>query len=271
MVENRRGTVSHLVMDVDSIKAAGYITAEQRAAVRLSRDDKRMIFYINKALEALQPQERQDIFAALNINPADLQPIQEKDFLKLIEDRVVAFTKYKYHHDRRLGNYFKIKEFMDQTQKRHGNGRCIYLSKEGSKLLLRKKNPGSKSIVKTQKNTIEASLQNHHTASVDRFSDDHSGLKQHAHTSVANSPNPYRSDASKFQKKHSMPQIGPLGAEMIINDKAMRNQHRQAKAAKVKSNKEFLSQNHEQRIHNILNKDQNRKQAKEEREKEEAF
>ena len=73
----------------------------------------------------------------------DLQPISENEFRKLVSDRNAAFIKYKYHHDRRLANYFKIKDFMDTAQRRHGSGGVIYLSKEGSKLLLRKKNTKS--------------------------------------------------------------------------------------------------------------------------------
>ena len=53
MSSARRGTVSHMVMDIDAIKTHGYITKEQRAAVRLSRDEKRMIFFINKAMDGL--------------------------------------------------------------------------------------------------------------------------------------------------------------------------------------------------------------------------
>ena len=67
-----------------------------------------------------------------------MQPITESEFRKLIEDPTVAFTKYKYHHERRLTCYYKIKDFMDQTNRRDSGGRCIYLSKEGSRLLLRK-------------------------------------------------------------------------------------------------------------------------------------
>ena len=69
---NRRGTVSHMVLDIDSIKTAGIITAEQRASVRLTRDEKRLIFFIDKALKALHSEERADILKVLNINPTDL-------------------------------------------------------------------------------------------------------------------------------------------------------------------------------------------------------
>ena len=65
---------------------------------------------MNKALEALDPEERANILKVLNINPPDLQPISENEFRKLVSDRNAAFIKYKYHHDRRLANYFKIKE-----------------------------------------------------------------------------------------------------------------------------------------------------------------
>ena len=61
MSSARRGTVSHMVMDIDAIKTHGYITKEQRAAVRLSRDEKRMIYFINKAMDGLQAQEKADI------------------------------------------------------------------------------------------------------------------------------------------------------------------------------------------------------------------
>ena len=203
MSSERRGTVSHLVLDVDAIKNAGFITAKQRAEVRLSRDEKRMIYFINKALEAVHPEERADIFKALNIHPPDLQPISEKDILKLIEDRVVAFTKYKYHHDRRLMNYYKIKDFMDKTQRRNGNGRCIYLSKEGSKLLLRKRN-----IAKSMGGNIrnaDGSLSNQLSNSIDRLSD-HSDKRKYVAVSAANgSPNPYRANSPKLNKKRSMP------------------------------------------------------------------
>jgi len=53
MSSARRGTVSHTVLDIDAIKTHGYITKEQRASVRLSRDEKRMIYFINKAMEGL--------------------------------------------------------------------------------------------------------------------------------------------------------------------------------------------------------------------------
>ena len=111
--------------------------------MRLTREEKRLIYFMNKALEALDPEERTNILKVLNINPPDLQPISENEFRKLVADRNAAFIKYKYHHDRRLANYFKIKDFMDTAQRRHGSGGVIYLSKEGSKLLLRKKNAKS--------------------------------------------------------------------------------------------------------------------------------
>ena len=84
-MDGRRGTIgASQIPDVDTIKTAGIITSEQRASVRLSREEKRSIFFINKALEALQLQEREDIFKALGINPEDLQPITEADFKKLV-------------------------------------------------------------------------------------------------------------------------------------------------------------------------------------------
>ena len=98
---------------------------------------------MNKALDALDPEERANILKVLNINPPDLQPISENEFRKLVSDRNAAFIKYKYHHDRRLANYFKIKDFMDNAQRRHGSGGVIYLSTEGRKLLLRRKNTKS--------------------------------------------------------------------------------------------------------------------------------
>ena len=119
------------------------ISAEQRAAVRLTRDEKRMIFFMNKALEQAGPSEKANILRALNINAADLQPIPESEFKKLIYDPRQAFVNYKFHHDRRLTNYYKLKDFMDQAQRRHSNGRCIYLSKEGQKLLMRRQHTKS--------------------------------------------------------------------------------------------------------------------------------
>ena len=84
--------------------------------------------------------------------------------------KTVAFTKYKYHHERRLANYFKIKDFMDQAQRRHGSGRCIYLSKEGSKLLLRKKHTKSIAGLKNVKG-LGLDLEPSNMISIDRLSD----------------------------------------------------------------------------------------------------
>ena len=101
-------------------------------------------------------------------------------------------------------NYFKVKDFMDQTQRRHGGGRCIYLSKEGSKLLLRK---NKNSISNTQsgggaiKGDHESVLQNAHTRSMDRISDrDRSGRRTGTHDS---SPHPYQQNFT--ERKRSMP------------------------------------------------------------------
>ena len=89
------------------------ITAQQRAQVRLTREEKRLIFFINKALEQAGPSEKANILKALNINAADLQPIPESEFKKMIEDPHQAFINYKFHHDRRLANYYKLKDFID--------------------------------------------------------------------------------------------------------------------------------------------------------------
>lgn len=126
---------------------------------------------MNKALEALDSDERANILKVLNINPPDLQPISENDFRKLVQDKTVAFTKYKFHHDRRLANYFKIKDFMDQAQRRHGSGRCIYLTKEGSKLLLRKRNTKSIGGAKNSKLGHDLEIHNTQSPSLERLSD----------------------------------------------------------------------------------------------------
>ena len=91
----------------------------------------------------------------------------------------------------------------DKTQRRNGNGRCIYLSKEGSKLLLRKRN-----IAKSMGGNIrnaDGSLSNQLSNSIDRLSD-HSDKRKYVAVSAANgSPNPYRANSPKLNKKRSMP------------------------------------------------------------------
>lgn len=103
----------------------------------------------------------------------------------------------------------------------------IYLSKEGSKLLLRKKNAksigGAKKYVRGQ-----LDLEAHNTVSIDRLSDRSKGSARRNYAVKEMSPNP----ADKvFQKKLSMPVLGTLGAEVIVNDKLMRRQRKLLKHA----------------------------------------
>lgn len=72
---------------------------------------------------------------ALNIDPSSLIPRTEADFKQSSTTAEAASTLYRYHMQRRLLNYKKVKDFMNKTRRRQGNGSCIYLSKEGQSLM----------------------------------------------------------------------------------------------------------------------------------------
>ena len=114
------------------------IDSRTKKNLRVSKEDKRNIYYISKALEALHPDEKNNLLKALNIDPASLLPKNEVEFRNECSTAEAATTMHRYHHQRLLLNYQKIKDFMNETRKRHGMGSCIYLSKEGSRLMANK-------------------------------------------------------------------------------------------------------------------------------------
>ena len=71
-------------------------------------------------------------------------------------------------------------------------------------------------------------MEGHNTLSVDRLSDRSKGSARRNHALKEMSPNPA---GRVFQKKLSMPQLGTLGAEVIVNDKLMRRQRKELKHA----------------------------------------
>lgn len=64
---------------------------------RISKEDKRNIYYISKALDALSQAERDNLLNALNIDPASLIPRTEAEVRKDCPTEDAALTLYRYH------------------------------------------------------------------------------------------------------------------------------------------------------------------------------
>ena len=79
--------------------------------------------------------ERKNILYALNIDASSLVPKTEQEFRAENDNAEQASALWRYHQQRLLLNFNKLRDFLKKTQKRRGQGNCIYLSKEGSRLL----------------------------------------------------------------------------------------------------------------------------------------
>ena len=83
----------------------------------------------------------------------------------------------------------------------------------------------------------------------------------------AHAMSPHKNALTK--KQMSTPDLGTMGAEVMVSDKLVRLQRKNLKHAKVKRNKELLAEKNEMRINKILNKGDKVKKEKEDRLKEE--
>ena len=85
--------------------------------------------------------ERRNLLNALNIDSQSLIPRTENDFRKENPQQSVeaSQTMHRYHHMRLMQSYQRIKEFMEKSQRRQGQGNPLFISKEGSRLMLEKR------------------------------------------------------------------------------------------------------------------------------------
>ena len=101
----------------------------------MSKEDRRSIYKTSKRIEALHPDEKNNILLVLNIDPASLQLKTEFEFKNECATAEAAMTMHRYHQQRLLLNYEKIKDFLNKTKRRAGMGSCIYLTKEASRII----------------------------------------------------------------------------------------------------------------------------------------
>ena len=102
---------------------------------KISREDKRNIYYMKKALESLSAEEQNNLLNVLGIDPQSLIPKTEMEFKKECGSLDAAQTLHRYHQQRLVMNYQKVRDFLHMTSKRQGNGNCLHLSKENSRIL----------------------------------------------------------------------------------------------------------------------------------------
>ena len=114
------------------------IDGAKRKITKISREDRRTIYVISQALDQMPFENRMKLLSALNIDHQSLIPKSEYDFKNESQSAFSAQTLQRYHQQRLVQNYRKLKEFMDKTQKRQGQGNSLYLSKEGNRMLERR-------------------------------------------------------------------------------------------------------------------------------------
>jgi len=86
----------------------------------LSREDRRNVFKISKALEAMPTSERVKILGALNIDHSSLAPKSEQECRRETSSDAEAIALFRHHQQRLVLNFRKISDFLKKTIKRRG-------------------------------------------------------------------------------------------------------------------------------------------------------